>query len=337
MTTTSAPTRPLETAPEVVLGLCHRHVTARALQVVADLGVADLVEDCGRTELDLAGPLHADADALGRTLRLLEADGLFRRDQEGRWHNTKASTVLRSDHPRSLRSFVRMTGTPFHWESVQHLDHTVRTGAPGITRLDPAGWLHYLDAHPAEHEIFQQAMTSKAHDDIAAVLAVHDFSRYRTVVDVAGGHGHLITAVLAAFPTVAGVLFELPAVAGGVPPAHRLTVVAGDLFTDPLPAGDAYVLMNVLHDWDDDRAVDVLTRVAKAGRPGATVLVVETVLPEGGEPHYAKTLDVVMLAITGGRERTAGRYRALLEASGLDLAAIVPTATPFSLIEATIR
>ena len=337
MTTTSAPTVPLETAPEVVLGLCHGHVTARALQVVADLGVADLVEDCGRTELELAGALHADADALDRILRLLGAAGLFRRDQAGRWHNTEASTVLRSDHPSSLRDFVRMTGTPFHWESVGHLDHTVRTGAPGITRLDPAGWLHYLDAHPAEHEIFQQAMTSKAHDDIGAVLAVHDFSRYRTVVDVAGGRGHLVAAVLATYPTGTGVLFELPAVAAEALAADRLTVVAGDLFTDPLPAGDAYILMNVLHDWDNDRAVDVLTSVAKAGNPGATVLVVETVLPEGAGPHYAKTLDVVMLAITGGRERTAAEYRALLEASGLDLAAVVPTATPFSLIEATIR
>ena len=328
---------PLGTAPEVVLGLCHGHVTARAVQVVADVGVADLLDDCGRTAVELATDLDADAGALGRTLRLLEAAGLFCRDRAGRWHNTEASSLLRSDHPRSVRAFARMTGTPFHWGSVRSLDHAVRTGAPGITRLDPAGWVHYLDAYPAERAIFQQAMTAKAHDDIAAVLDVHDFSRYRTVVDVAGGRGHLITEVLAAHPSVAGVLFELPAVAAEVPPTDRLTVVAGDLFTDPLPAGDAYVLMNVVHDWDDNRAVEVLSGVATAGKAGATVLVVETVLPDGAGPHHAKTLDVLMLAITGGRERSAGEYEALLDASGLDLAAIASTVTPFSLIEATIR
>src|SRR4051812_16322491 len=158
MTATSAPTMPLRTAPEVVLGLCHGHVTARAVQVVADLGVADLLADRGRTSVELAGDLDADAGALGRTLRLLEAAGLFCRDQAGRWHNTEASALLRSDHSWSLRSFARMTGTPFHWASVGHLDDAVRTGVPGITRLDPAGWLHYLDAHPAEHGVFQQAM-----------------------------------------------------------------------------------------------------------------------------------------------------------------------------------
>lgn len=339
MTTTPLPRTPASTsaAPEVVLGLCHGHIAARVLHVIAELGVADAVSDRPRTAVELAADLHVDADRLGRALRLLEGLGVFRSDPDGRWSHTEPSSLLRSDHPMSLRAFARMSGTPFNWDSVGHLDHAIRTGEPGIVLLDAGGWLAYLDAHPAERDIFQEAMTAKAHDDIAAILEVHDFSRHGTVVDVAGGRGHLVRAVLAAHPAVTGVLFELPAVAGEVSSTDRLTVVPGDFFTDPLPACDAYLLMNVVHDWDDERAIDILSSVARAGRAGGRVLVIETVLPAGAEPHYARTLDVLMLAITGGRERTASEYRALLDAAGLDLAAITPTATAFSIIEATIR
>jgi hypothetical protein len=325
------------TPSEIVLGLCHGHVAARVLQVVAELGVADVLGDDPRTIADLAADLRVDADGLGRALRLLEGVGVFRRAPDGRWQNTEPSSWLRAGHPMSLRDFARMSGTPFTWESVRHLDHAIRTGAPGITLLDPGGWLAYLDAHSAERDIFQQAMTAKAQDDIAGVLAVHDFSRHGTVADIAGGRGHLIKAVLTAYPAVSGVLFELPAVAAEAGPAARMTVVSGDFFTDPLPACDAYVLMNVVHDWDDERAIAILSSVATAGGAGGSVLVVETVLPCGAEPHYAKTLDVLMLAITGGRERTAEEYQALFDAAGLDRTAVTPTATAFSVIEATTR
>ena len=334
---TPAPRGTSTPPPEVVLRLCHGHVAARALHVVAELGVADVLGERPRTAPELAAALHVDADGLARALRLLEGAGVFRRDTAGCWHHTDASSLLCSDHPMSLRAFARMSGTPFNWDSVGHLDHAVRTGEPGIALLDRGGWLSYLDAHLAERDIFQEAMTSKAHDDIAGVLDVYDFSRHGTVADVAGGRGHLIRAVLAACPTVSGVLFELPAVAAEVSPTDRLTVVPGNFFTDPLPRCDAYVLMNVVHDWDDERAIDILSSVATAGPSGGTVLVVETVLPIGPEPHYAKTLDVLMLAITGGRERTAQEYRALLDAAGLELGTVAPTATAFSVIEAVIR
>ena len=320
-----------------MLGLCHGHVAARVLHVVAELGVADVLDGRPLTAVELAAALDLDADGLGRCLRLLEAAGVFSRDQAGRWHHTEPSSCLRSDHPMSLRGFARMSGTPFNWESVNHLDHSVRTGAPGMALLDPGGWLAYLDAHPAERDIFQQAMTAKAHDDIAAVLDVHDFSRHASVADIAGGRGHLIKAVLSRHPTVSGVLFELPGVAAEVPSTDRLTLIEGNFFADPLPVCDAYVLMNVVHDWDDERAIDILSSVAKAGGTGVSVLVVETVLPDSAEPHYAKTLDVLMLAITGGRERTEDQYQALFDAAGLDLAAVTRTATSFSVIEATIR
>jgi hypothetical protein len=339
MTTTLPTTTPrtAAAAPEIILALCHGHIAARVLHVVAELGVADVLGDGPRTAVELAADLRVDADGLGRALRLLESAGVFRRDPDGGWHQTESSALLRSDHPMSLHAFARMSGTPFNWESVGHLDHSIRTGEPGIALLEPGGWLAYLDAHLYERDIFQQAMTAKAHDDIAGVLEAHDFSRHGTIADVAGGRGHLIRAVLAAHPAVSGVLYELPAVAAEVSPIDRLSVIAGNFFTDPLPACDAYVLMNVVHDWDDERAIDILSSVARAGRAGDSVLVVETVLPNDAAPHYAKTLDVLMLAITGGRERTTEEYRTLFVAAGLDITAVAPTATAFSVIEATIR
>jgi hypothetical protein len=325
-------------ARDVVLELASAHAPARAIQVVADLGVADAISEHPRTEEELAVTLGVDADALGRVLRLLEAYGVFVRDGDRAWNHNDASRLLRTDDPGSLRSYVRMSGTPFNWGSFTHLEYSLRTGKPGVTQLGAAGWLQYLDAHPDEHEVFQDAMTAKARADVAAVLATYDFGRHERVADVGGGHGHLVDAVLARHPGVHGVLFELPQVASEVTPHDRLDVVGGDFFVDPLPACDAYVLMNVIHDWDDDKAVTILAAAADAGKSrGASVLLVEAILPEGAEPHRAKVLDAMMLAVTGGRERTLRQYERLLSRAGLELVAKTPTATTFSIIEARPR
>ena len=319
--------------PEVILELSNANVAGRALQVAADSGIADCLDDLPRTAADLAADTSTDPDALARILRLLEERGVFGRDAHGRWVHTEASRFLRSDHPQSLRAFARMTGTPFCWDALGHLHHAVRTGEAGITKLHRGGWVAYLDAHPDQRAIFHAAMTAKAHDDIAAVLDTHDFSRYRRICDVGGGHGHLLKAVLDRYPETSGVLFELPAVAAQITPTPRLDVVAGDFFTSPLPDADAYVLMNILHDWDDDPAIAILSAVGHARRGGAAVLLLEAVMPEGPKRHWSKTLDVLMLAVTGGRERTLAEYRDLLSAADIDLVSATPTATPFSIVE----
>ena len=326
------------TAPEVLLELSSAHVPARALQIVAELGIADQLGDEPRSAEELAGSVDADPDAVGRLLRLLASRGIFSRDAADRWGHTDISRWLRSDHPMSVRAFARMSYSPFSWGSVTNLDHAVRTGEAGIRRLDPKGWSSYLEAHPRDREIFQQAMTAKAHDDIAGILDAYDFSLHRRIVDVGGGRGHLISAILAAHPSVTGLLFDLPAVTFDVAPRERLGVIAGDFFEDELPQADAYVLMNIIHDWDDDNATAILHAVADAGRTNqASVLLLEVVMPDTSEPHWAKTLDVMMLAITGGRERTLPEYNALLAGAGIELVGVTPTATPFSIIEAKVR
>ncbi len=181
-------------------------------------------------------------------------------------------------------------------------------------------------------------MTGKAHGDIAAALGTYDFTRHRHIADIGGGRGHLIAAIIAATQDTTGVLFDLPEVVAEVTPGPRLQIVAGDFFTDPLPSCDAYLLMQVIHDWDDKDAAAILTAVAEAGQPaGATVLLLEWVMPDGPEPHGAKWLDVMMLATTGGRERTRAGYEALLDSAGIDLVTIIPTASPMSIIEARVR
>ncbi len=326
------------TSSAQLLELSCGHVLSRALHVVAELGVADLLDDRPRSAADLAEAGGWDADALHRVLRLLESQGIFRLDGRNGWAHTPLSRQLRSDDPGSHRGFVRMNGTAFSWDSFTELQHTVETGQPGVFRLDPGGPWTYLAAHPEQAAVFQQAMADKSRADVAAALEVHDFSGYRRVVDVAGGSGHLVRSVVRACPGTEGVLFERPEVVEALEHDDAIEVVSGDFFQDALPVADCYVLMNIVHDWDDDDAVAILGAVAAAGATHeATVLVLEAVLPDGPDFHRAKTLDVMMLALTGGRERTLDQYDALLAKAGLTMTQATPTATAFSVVEATVR
>lgn len=333
MTAASAPT-----APDVVFGLSSAHIGARALHVVAELGVADALADEPRTTEELANDVGADPDALLRLLRLLEGHSVFASDRREYWRHTPASRLLRADAPTSLRAFARMLGCPPMYESLAILESTVRTGRAGIYTLDPGGLFGYLQNHPDQLAIFNEAMTGQAHGDIAAVLTSHDFSAYHRIADVGGGRGHLIAAILAATENATGVLYDLPAVVAQADHIPRLEIAAGDFFTDPLPACDAYLLKHILHDWNDIDAASILKAVARAGsRTEATVLVLEWVLPDGSEPHVAKTLDVLMLATTGGRERTRTGYQVLLDNAGIELVTVHPTPNPLSIIEGRIR
>jgi hypothetical protein len=337
MTTTDARSAQMIPSAEL-LELSCGHVLSRALHAVAELGVADLLGDEPRSVADLAGAGGWDADALHRVLRLLESHSIFRLDDRGRWVHTPLSRRLRSDDAASQRGFVRMNGTPFSWESFTGLQHSIETGLPGVSRLDPRGPWAYLEAHPDQAAVFQQAMADKSRADIAAAMGAYDFTGHRRVVDVAGGSGHLVRSVVAASPGTEGVLFELHEVVQALGPVEGVDIVAGDFFRDDLPVADCYMLMNIVHDWDDDDAVAILTAVAAAGRTTrATVLLLESVLPDGPDDHWSKTLDVMMLALTGGRERTLDQYAALFTRAGLTLKQVTPTATAFSVIEASVH
>ncbi len=318
---------------EVIWTLTNAVVASASLYAVAELGVADLVGDETVSPKQLAAACGADPDALDRVLCLLAAHGIFERQPDGYRHND-ASRLLRSDHPMSMRAFARMMGLPVMKASFDRLDHSIRTGSTSFELVDGNGLWPYLVAHPDEREIFGQAMTAKAAGDTAAVLAAYDFGRFDTIADIAGGRGHLLHAVLDAEPTAEGILFDLPDVVAALEIDNdRLTGRPGDFFVDPLPSADAYILMEVIHDWPDAEAAAILEAVRRAASPGARVLIIENVLVDVGSDPRGHTLDVIMLAVTGGRERTGAELGKLLEGAGFAPSAVIDTAGPLRIVE----
>ena len=250
--------------------------------------------------------------------------------------HTPASRLLRTDDPQSMRALAMLYGANFTWRAFEQLEHSARTGATALSLTIPDGIFAYLRTHPDESKIFNAAMTAKSHADNAATVAAYDFSAFGTVADIGGGRGHLLRAVLDANPALNGILFDLPQ---GLPERSaetldRIALQSGDFFKDPLPRADVYLVSNVIHDFQDREAGAVLTAVRQAAHPSSRVLVLESVIPDGPEPHPVKTLDIMMLAVAGGRERTEREYRNLLAGAGLRLTRVIPTATWKSIIEA---
>jgi hypothetical protein len=324
-------TLPGDAAQRLVADLARAHIPARCLHVIADCGAADAVGPNGATPAEIAAHVGLDADALDRMLRLLAAHGIFERTADGRYRHSPASSLLRGDHPHSLRSYVRMNGMPAFWDRYTDLAATARSGRP---KHDFASLVEYLAVHPEESAIFNAAMVSKSRSVLPAVATAYDFSSFGTIVDVGGGRGHLLKLILDGTPSAHGILFELDYVIADAAPTPRLELVPGDFFAGPLPAADAYLLMDVLHDWNDADAARILATVREAASPSARVLVIETLVAEAPGPHFSKSLDITMLAVTGGRERTEAQYRGLFAATGFQLQRVLPTASQYSIVEA---
>jgi hypothetical protein len=304
------------------------------MHVVAEFGVSDFVGDEPTPVAQLAAKTGMNADALDRILRLLAGHGVFAREPHGYIH-TEASRVLRSDHPHSMRSFGRMMGMPVIWQRFTELGQTAKTGKPTV---DWAGLVAYFAEHPEEASVFNQAMVGRSGNVVPAVLGAYDFTPFGKIADIGGGRGHLLQAILQSTPSASGILFDLPHViadASGAASA-RLQLVAGDFFRDVLPSADAYVLMEVIHDWADEEAADILSAVRRVAPAHARLIIVETLVSQEPGPHFGKVLDVVMLAVTGGRERTASEYDALLRSAGFRLERIIPTPSQHSVVEAVV-
>jgi O-methyltransferase/methyltransferase family protein len=310
----------------------------RALHVVADLAVADALDREPRSAADLAKELRVDADALDRILRLLASHGVFDR-RNGKYAHNTLSRALRSDHPQTMRAYVRLLGLPLFWKSWGALEQVVRRGKPAVTEI-----FGYFKEHPQETEIFDAAMKSKAQGAISQVIATYDFSPFETIGDIGGGLGHLLKAVLKSTPKLRGILFDQAHVVERVEVEEtigsRLMLQSGDFFHGPLPRCDGYVLMEVLHDWNDEQSRRILQQIRGAAPSMAKLLVVETVLPDesawaaGNGKHFGNHLDINMLVLTGGRERTPEEFARLFADSGWRLSRVIPTFSPYSIVEA---
>jgi len=319
---------------EIVWALVGGAFAFRALQVVAELGVADQLGDDPMDVAALAAACGARTDGLNRVLRLVADFGIFERLPHDRYRHTGASRVLRSDHPASLRAFCRMHGLPAIQAAYSHLDHAVLTEFTAFDLVDRRGLFPYLSDHPDAADIFGHAMTARAAADIAAIAGGYDYGQFGTIADIGGGRGHLLRAVLGAAPAAAGILFDLPDVVAALrPDGNRITALAGDFFTDPLPAADAYLLMNVIHDWPDPEAVAILRAIRQAAPAGARVLIIENVLAEDRPDPWGHALDVIMLAVMGGRQRTISQFAGLLRAAGFSHPAVIGTGGPVQIVE----
>jgi DNA-binding transcriptional ArsR family regulator len=315
---------------------------AQAVAAAADLGVADALAKGPLSADELAAAVDADRDALGRLLRALASRGIFRHRRDGRYELTALADTLRCDAEVSMAGMARWVGAAEHREHWSHFAEAVRTGRAVIPELRGKPAFEYLADEPQLAEIFNHAMTGASELSIAPVIAAYDFSPYATIVDVGGGHGRLLAAILAATPAARGVLFDLPQVVAGAPTvlrkhhAHdRVRIVEGSFFERVPDDGDAYVLKHVIHDWPEDDAVHILRNVRAAARTGKRVLLVELVIPKHDRDFLGKWIDLEMLIGAAARERSAGEYGQLLNRAGFQMSRVVETASPFSIVEAT--
>lgn len=317
-----------------IMQLTSAYWSSRCLHVVAELGVADALGEQPQSTEALAKATCTHPQALNRVLRLLASVGIFEW-KHGTWHHTETSRFLRSDHPASLRDYVRMLGLPVFWDAFGDLDHSLRTGESAFAKHHAEGVFRYLAEHPEESHIFDLAMTAKSHRDIAAILPAYDFSQFSTIADIAGGRGHLLRAILKSSPKTQGILFDQPHVVAAVAPedGEKLTVFGGNFFADSMPQADAYLLMNIIHDWPDAESIRILSAIRRDMPQHARVLVIETIVPATPGPHLSKELDIIMMAIPGGMERTQEEYAALASKCGLRLKQTVDTMSPYSILE----
>jgi O-methyltransferase domain len=301
---------PFETLRQISGGYC----LARAVHVLAELKVADALGETAESAGQLAETVGANADALSRVLRLASAHGVFKQKGDTYQHSP-ASRMLRTDHPQSVRAFVRMFGLAINWDAYRELEYSVKTGRRAMEKTLPEGLWGYLGQHPEANSIFNATMLAKAQGQIPAIVQCGNFSRFAVIGDVAGGRGHLLSAILEAAPATKGILFDLPHVVKEATDlaSSRLTLQGGDFFKDTLPECDAYILMEIIHDWPDTEAVRILQAVRQAAPAGASLFLIETIVPEGPQPDWSKMLDIHMLTLLEGKQRTCREYELLLK------------------------
>ena len=314
---------------------------SQAVTVAAELRIADVLAEKPMGIDDLARKVDANPDALARLLRALIGRGIFRQRRDGRYDLTPLAKTLRTDTPDSMAAFARFVGSPEDREHWSHCIDAIRTGESVVPKLRGMPAFDWAMSDPELSEVFNQAMTNFTELALAAVLAAYDFTGHRTIVDVAGGHGRLLAGMLSATPTAQGVLFDLPQVVAGAEPLlrkhrvfDRVSIVGGSFFESVPEGGDLYVLKNIIHDWSDDKALQILKTVRAAAAAGSQLLLVESLIPRHDREFATKWLDLEMLVANSGRERTAAEYRELLRDAGFEMTRVVPTASPFSLVEA---
>lgn len=330
-------------AAQTIMRVGMGYILSAALNVAIKLDVATSLGSGPHSTAEMAKEKGVLEDPLYRVLRALASVGIFEEVPGRRFRNTPASELLRAGTATSMRAIADFMSEPFHFRVQAEAMHSVRTGEPAAEKVAGEPLFQYFPKHPELGDLFNDAMTSLSRSLMPAVLKAYDFSGIDRLVDVAGGHGIVLTSILKEHPAMHGTLFDLPHVIEGARPkieaaglASRCDTVAGDFFKSVPAGGDAYVLKHIIHDWNDERAAVILRNIRAAldGRPNGRVILLEGVIHPGNDPDFAKVLDLEMLLFPGGRERTAEEFSNLFAAAGFRLERIVPTESHLSVVEA---
>ena len=316
----------------------------QAVYVAAKLGLADLLQAQPRTCCSLAESTQTHPPALYRVLRALASVGIFHEDENRCFRLTPLAEHLCTDAPGSLRAFAIMLGEREHWRAWEGLLHSVQTGDCAFEKVFGMPHFDYFERFPESGRVFDAAMTSRSGPENQAIVAAYDFTDARTVVEVGGGQGSLLKAILRTNREARGVLFDLAHVIAGTRSrieepgqSTRCEFAAGDFFSSVPNGGDLYVLKKVIHDWDDERAKVILSNCRRAMTSAGRLLLIEPVVPEGNGPAFSKLLDLLMLVWTsGGLERTKAEHQALLAAAGFRLCRVIPTHVGVEILEAVL-
>jgi hypothetical protein len=332
----------LNAAPrQMMLQMIQGFMLSQAIYVAAKLGLPDLLQDGPRSSQDLACKTYMHEPSLYRVLRTLAAIGIFLEDEPGVFSLTPLGETLRTEAEGSLRPLAVCMGGQCNWQAWGDILHSVKTGESAFEHVFGTGFFQHLDRHPDNARMFAEATSCCAPLYNEAVVAAYDFSCFKKIVDVGGGQGLLVSAILKANPQTKGVLFETPTL---TPHAERLfeqeqiadrcETMTGD-FLESVPEGaDAYLLKHIIHDWDDRHAIEVLKNCRRSMKEDSRLLLIEEIIASGNSFAPAKVLDLQQLLMPGGRERTREEYANLLEAAGFELTSVIPTQSNLSIIEA---
>jgi O-methyltransferase/methyltransferase family protein len=312
--------------------LVNTYQLSQAIHVAAVLGIADLLTDGPRSSDELATATETNPGALYRLLRALAAFGLFHEDDNRRFSLTELGDALRADAPESVAGWAAFVGRRNIRDAWSSLEESIRTGENAFKLAHGVSVWEYRAQNREESEIFDRAMASSSKLVIGSLIEAYDFGRFGTIVDVGGGNGTLLRALLAEYPRLNGVLFDQPHVVEGVDLGLRGRVVGGSFFESVPGGGDAYLLKWIIHDWDDKDSLTILRNVRAAG---GTLLVVERIVDSPNEGPETKLGDLNMLVGPGGQERTLDEFRSLFEAAGYELVGETPTASGMHVIEGT--
>ncbi|MGC2817736.1 MAG: methyltransferase [Candidatus Acidiferrum sp.] len=337
----TAPAQPPQPADQL-MQFAMGYIAASAVYSAASLGIPDLLKDGPRPITVLTAACGANEGALYRVLRALASVGVFNEISPRVFALTPMSELLRSDSEGSLRAMVLWMGNKMHFDTYSEMVHAIKTGETVTEKVYGASCFAYMEKNKDVSDVFNAAMTTFSRTLTPRVLEVYDFSWLdgKTLVDIGGGQGMLLTSILKQHPRVHGVVFDLGHVLDGAEArikeaglSSRCTTCGGDFFVS-VPAADAYIMKHIIHDWNDERAISILKNCHRAGKGKARVILVESVLAPGNEPHFAKWVDLEMLMLPGGRERTAEEFGALFEKAGMRLIRIIPTKSPVCVLEA---